>query len=113
MRPRDLAADLDPDVPEEEEPEGAVPPPPVAPPEAPLPLTPPPFRFSLEWWWEAALDSRTLDISFLLRSRRSVRTEKETRHTLPSSKRNAMWEGPTAHCKTLEFLKWLTTEGGA
>lgn len=113
MRPLERAADLDPEVPEEEDPEGAAPPPLVAPPDAPPPLTLPPLRLSLEWWWDAALDSKTLDISFLLRSSRSVRTEKGTLQTLPSSKRNAMCEGPTTHCETFEFLKWLTTDGGA
>lgn len=47
MRPRDLVADLEPEAPEEAEPEGAaVPePPPEAPPAPPLPL-----RLRREWW---------------------------------------------------------------
>lgn len=118
MRPRDRAADLEPEAPpdEEEDPAGATAPPAELPPPDAPPLAPPPplpLRLRREWWWwDAALDNSTLEISFLLRSRRSVRTEKGTRQILPSSKRNAMCDGPTTHCRTLEFLKLLTTAGG-
>ena len=70
------------------------PPPPLDPPPPPLPPPPPPEPLLLLFL-----------LLFLLRSSRSLITEKGSRASLPSSNSKAKWDGPTAICLTSSLIE--------